>query len=586
MEDYRKRVLLLMNYDNRNTLTENTEKILLESVGEGLTRVLRTLMNVGDETLGKIIRKTEPEIEAFARKARYTTDEIDDLFRSITNNKLLAEELFKDFALLSRTQLDSTVNTLVTEVVANPNEYRKIVDAFVDNYMLHLDLPKSAKPLITEYANIVATKVKNELKLNHKSIYDKIFPKIGGIIKKLSAAEAKDLNPKTIKWWERVLSTDLTISDLIKGLIDDTVNRMLLNRRGTQTYVDDLISKLQKSVDQSLKLKRGEKADITQLRNINTMIRVLEQKFKIDSDAFYDAIENVLKSKYPGNSYEVRDLMKQVKTLNPFKTDRFGALTEFFNNTASSKYLRSLRKSIFGGEKAKNFKEFCERTLYLLTTGTPKTKAEFAEYFSKGTPGIKQLWIDLNIAMHVGMPITLSIFGTLFNVLNMSIFGNNTETKSWVEDFKQRLYTRYRNMLDLWGAIGVVIPWHPYAKNIGESILETIKDIYNNKLSIKKMVLEHNLNGLSDNQLSKFDGYDPTKSKKENIEAILKKANPGDGYDDINPDNGGETVPVGDDETVPVGDDETVPVGGDETVPVGDDETVPGGDDETVPGGE
>ena len=123
MEDYRKRVLLLMNYDNRNTLTENTEKILLESVGEGLTRVLRTLMNVGDETLGKIIRKTEPEIEAFARKARYTTDEIDDLFRSITNNKLLAEELFKDFALLSRTQLDSTVNTLVTEVVANPNGY-------------------------------------------------------------------------------------------------------------------------------------------------------------------------------------------------------------------------------------------------------------------------------------------------------------------------------------------------------------------------------------------------------------------------------------------------------------------------------
>jgi hypothetical protein len=216
---------------------------------------------------------------------------------------------------------------------------------------------------------------------------------------------------------------------------------------------------------------------------------------------------------------------------------------------------------MFGDEKAKSFKEFCERTLSLLVAGTPKTKAEFAEYLSKGTPGIKQLWIDLNIAMHVGMPATLSIFGTLFNVLNMSIFGNDTETKGWVTDFRQRLYTRYVNMLNYWGALGVVIPIHPYGYNIYESIKSTIQDIYDNKFSIKKMVLEHNLNGLSNDELSKFDGYDPTKSKKENIEAILNKANPGDGYDDIKPDNGDETVPVGGDETVPGGDDETVPGG-------------------------
>jgi hypothetical protein len=361
------------------------------------------------------------------------------------------------------------------------------------------------------------------------------------------------LDPKTIEWWERVLSTDLTISDLIKGLIDDAVNRMLLKRRGYQQYVDDLISKLQKSVDDSLKLKRGDKADITQLRNINTMIRVLEQKFKIEADGFYTEIENVLKTKYPDNSYEVRKLIEQVKSLNPFTTGRAGALTEFWKNTASSKYIRNLRKSIIGSEKSKNFKEFCERTLSLLVVGTPKTKAEFAEYFSKGTPGIKQLWFDLNVAMHVGMPITLSIFGTLFNVLNMSIFGNDTETKGWFADFKQRLYTRYKNMLDLWGALGVAIPIHPYGYNIYESIKSTVQDIYDNKFSIKKLVLEHNLNGLSDDELSRFDGYDPSKSKKENIKAILNAANPNDGYDIIEPDNGGGNVAPGGGNVAPGG---------------------------------
>ena len=579
MEDYKKRVLLLMNYDNRKTLTENTEKILLESAGEGLVKILRGLLSFGDETLGKVIGKTEPEIQAFARKTRYTADEIDNLFNSIKNNKLLAEELFKDFALLSSTQLDNTVNTLVTEVVANPKGYRRIVDTFVDNYMLHLDLPESAKSLITEYANIVSSKVKDKLKLNHKSIYDIIFPKIGGVVKKLSKAEAEKLNPKTIKWWERVLSTDLTISDLIKGLIDDFVNRMILKRSGSQQYVNDLISKLQKSLNDSLEYRRGDKGDITQLRNINTMIRVLEQKYKIDSDAFYDGIEQVLKRKYPDNSYEVRDLIEQVKKQNPFTTGRAGALTEFFNNTASSKYIRSLRKSIFGSEKSKNFKEFCERTLSLLAVGSPKTKAEFAEYFSKGSPGVRQLWIDLNIAMHVGMPIFLTTIGTLFNVLNMSIFGNDTETKNIWGDFKQRWYTRYRNMLDLWGALGVVLPVHPYGYNIGESMLETAQDIYDNKFSIKKLVLEHNLNGLSDDELSRFDGYDPSKSKKENIKAILNAANPNDGYDIIEPDNGGGNVAPGGETN-----------GGGNVAPGGETNgggnVAPGGDDETVPGSE
>lgn len=224
MEDYRKRVLLLMNYDNRNTLTENTEKILLEAVvpGQGLTKILRTLISVGEETLGKVIRKTEPEIEAFARKASYTVDEIDDLFRSIKNNKLLAEELFKDFALLSRTQLDSTVDTLVTEVAANPNEYRKIVDAFVDNYMLHLDLPESAKPLITEYANLVVKKVKNKLKITYPDVYRKLFKAAGEIsknnsLKSIMSSIMKSMNKQDIQTILRAYSRVLRPMELLQA---------------------------------------------------------------------------------------------------------------------------------------------------------------------------------------------------------------------------------------------------------------------------------------------------------------------------------------------------------------------------------
>ena len=552
-----KRVLLMMKYDTNKTLSENTQQILTESPVGGVApikKLIQSLIGLSDDVLETVTTKTKSELRNILNKPRRTVAELDEIFNSIKDFPSLAAKLFKNNSIFTPIQQTTMVDSIVENIASDPKIFSKSVDSITEALMSLSKFPKSSKPLIREYSKLVVeNEVKQSLKIKYPKVYAELFPKIGGIVKKLSKAEAKDLQPKTIKWWERVLSTDLTISDLLKGLIDDTVNRAVLRRAGTQKYVDDLISKLQKSVNDSLELKRGEKADITQLRNINTMIRVLEQKFEIDSDAFYDAIQNVLKSKYPGNTYEIEDLMKQVKTLNPFQTGRAGWMTEFFNNTASSKYIRSLRKSFFGEEKAKSFKEFCERTLSLLVSGTPKTKAEFAEYFSKGTPGIKQLWIDLNIAMHVGMPITLSIIGTLFNVLNMSIFGNDTETKGWVADFQQRLYSRYVNMLDLWGAIGVIIPVHPYGINIGQSIIETVQDIYDNKFSIKKMVFEHNLNGLSDDELSKFDGYDPTKSKKENIEAILNAANPNDGYDVVEPDNGGNVAPGGDDETVPGG---------------------------------
>lgn len=552
-----KRVLLMMKYDTNKTLSENTQQILTESPVGGVApikKLIQSLIGLSDDVLETVTTKTKSELRNFLNKPRRTVAELDEIFNSIKDFPSLATKLFKNNSIFTPIQQTTMVDSIVENIASDPKIFSKSVDSITEALMSLSKFPKSSKPLIREYSKLVVeNEVKQSLKIKYPKVYAELFPKIGGIVKKLSKAEAKDLQPKTIKWWERVLSTDLTVSDLLKGLVDDTVNRGILRRAGTQKYVDDLISKLQKSVDDSLILKRGEKADITQLRNINTMIRVLEQKFKIDSDSFYDAIQNVLKSKYPGNTYEIEDLMKQVKTLNPFQTGRAGWMTEFFNNTASSKYIRSLRKSFFGKEKAKSFMEFCERTLSLLVSGTPKTKAEFAEYFSKGTPGIKQLWIDLNIAMHVGMPITLSIIGTLFNVLNMSIFGNDTETKGLWADFTQRLYSRYVNMLDLWGAIGVIIPVHPYGINIGQSIIETAQDIYDNKFSIKKMVLEHNLNGLSDVELSKFDGYDPTKSKKENIEAILNAANPNDGYDVVEPDNGGNVAPGGDDETVPGG---------------------------------
>jgi hypothetical protein len=549
-----KRVLLMMKYDTNKTLSENTQQILIESPVTPIKKLVQSLVGLSDDVLETITTKTKPELQAILNKTRRNLADEDELFKSIKDFPSLATKLFRNSSLFTPIQQKNLVDKITDAISKDPSKYSRSSDLITDSLMMLSKFPESATPLIKEYSKLIVKNDVNQLlKIKYPKVYSQLFPKVGGIVKKLSKAEAKNLKPKTIQWWERVLSTDLTVSDLIKGLIDDTVNRAILRRRGTQQYVDDLISKLQKSVNDSLNLKRGETADITQLRNINTMIRTLEQKFKIDSDAFYDAVEDVLKTKYPGNTFEIQDLMKQVKSLNPFKTGRAGALTEFFNNTATSKYFKSLGKSIFGDEKAKNFKEFCERTLSFLIAGTPKTKAEFAEYFSKGSPGIKELWRDLNIALHVGMPISLSIMGTLFNILNMSIFGNDTEIKSWSDDFKQRLYSRYINMLNMWGAIGVVIPVHPYAINIWDSISETVQDVYKNKYSIKKMVLEHNLNGLSNDELSKFDGYDPTKSKKENIKVILNAVNPGDGYDIIEPDNDVNVAPDIDDETVPGG---------------------------------
>ena len=522
--DAHKRVLLMMKYDTNKTLSENTQQILTEATVSPIKKLIQSLIGLSDDVLETVTTKTKPELQNILNKTRRTIADDDEIFKSIKDFPSLAVKLFKNNSIFTPIQQKTVVNAITDAISLDSSKFSTSVNLITDALMGLGKFPNSAKPLIEEYSKlIIKNDVKQTLRIKYPEVYSKLF-KAKGIVKKLSDAEAKNLSPKTIKWWERVLSTDKTILDILKGWTDDAVNRLILKNQGNQKYIDNLFSKLQQATEDSInKLKRGEKADITLLRNINTNVRVLADKYKADSDAIYDELGELLNKKYPGRFKEIDDIINQIKKNNPFQTDppRWGALTQFLNNTATSKLMGNLRKGIFGKERTKEWSEFFERTVSLLGSGAPKSIQEWSSYFQRGTPGLIELYRDLWVALHVGMPITLSFFSAFFNLIGIPAFGNDTEASSFMEDWGNKILKRYQNMITGWSKFGLILPIHPY----GYDIYQFTNDVYAEKYSyVIDDTMTSELNKLSNEELSKYQGYDPNKSRIENIRSIVKIA--------------------------------------------------------------
>jgi hypothetical protein len=518
--EFQKRVLLLMNYNNSKTLNENTQSLLTESVVEPVTKILRNLVGLADNELSKVINKTKPELQTLLNSSRRTADQIDDLFKSIVNPKSLAQTLIDTKGLLNNIQLGNTIDTFKDIIVQDPKKYSKLAKSISDSLMSTLNLPPSAKNLLDEYSQIIKTKIKNKIRVENPDVYIEITRKGGGLAKKLSKLEAKNLKPKTIKWWEWVLSNDYTIFDVGRGWLNEAVNRIRLAAQKEDKFIDDVFAKLRRAMDESVdKYKRGEKIDTALYQNINVNLRVLSEKNKALLDGIYDDLGELLKQKYPDNVSEVNDLIAQVKKNDPFKSGRIGALTQFLDSTASSKYLGNFRKMFFGPEKSKNLLEFGERTFYLMTTGFPKTTAEWGAYKMQGLLGPLNLYKDMWIALHVGMPMALSAAATVANMVHIVGFGNPEKVEGPLQDWYSRWLQHYKKMGTGWHAYDVYLPVHPYIKDIYDFSKEVYAEKYTNLL--EKAIIPF-LEEYSDEQLSKMPGYDSTKSREENIKNIAK----------------------------------------------------------------
>jgi hypothetical protein len=511
-----------MNYDNGKTLTENTQSLLNESVVEPVTKMLRQLVGLADDALSKVINKTKPELQSLLNSSRRTVDQIDDLFKSIINPKSLAQTLINNKGLLNDIQLSSAIDTFKDLIIQNPKKYSKLAKSISDNLMSSLNLPPSAKNLIDEYAQLIKVKIKNKIKIENPDVYKEIIRKGGGLAKKLSKLESKNLKPKTIKWWEWVLSNDYTILDIGRGWIDEAVNRIVLNRKGQNKYIEDLFSKLQKAADDSIdNYKRGELIDPALYRNINVNVRVLADKNKALIDGIYEDLRSILRQKYPDNVSEIDDLIKQVKENDPFNGGRLGALTQFLDSTASSKYMKNFKNMWRGPEAGKNVTEFLQRSISMMGTGMPKSFAEWGAYRVQGLPGLITLWKDLWIALHIGMPMALAAGATALNMLTIPGFGNPTKVSGPFEDWYTRWMSYYNEMLTGWSKYEIALPIHPYAYDIYKFTLNIYGEKYTYLLNKQ---LQSEISKLSDEELSKVEGYDATKSRDENIKNITKIA--------------------------------------------------------------
>lgn len=324
------------------------------------------------------------------------------------------------------------------------------------------------------------------------------------LVERMGGVEYEALNPKTLAWWERLLSTDITLSDQIQGAFDKWAQAIIIKRQGQQKYIDDLFSQLKQALDDSvLKLQQGEYADLTMLRNIQQKSNQLAVSNNADLGEFYIKLEKILKEKLPNDAEEVSKLMNNVKSQDPFKMGgfvgegRWGWLTEFLNQkTGSSKLMNELGGILpkLNKEKAQNISNAIQRIFNLMVIGSPKTSKEVGEYIQKGNlisfkdwPRIdKVVWNNIKNgtlyaglwgAVNLGGPILISLFKSLVYFYNLFDGGNTEERLGWWDTF-------WTELKEQWGDIPWfqwIIPVHSYGKDIIDMISKVSEDAFNDK---------------------------------------------------------------------------------------------------------
>lgn len=297
--------------------------------------------------------------------------------------------------------------------------------------------------------------------------YSKEYLETLGVKQQLKSIDYAGLDPKTLSWFEKVLSTDKTLSDKIQGTVDKLFQQLLITSQGQQKYIENFYSKFKQALDDNInRIKTGEQADLTTLRNLQQNINQIAATNKSDLDTFYNTLEEVLIEK-TGDTGKVKELMDSIKKQDPFKQGtffgdgRWGWLTEFLNRTSSSKMFQNIGGVIYKkGERGKNFKELLERLSALLLIGAPKSADELYNAFQKqnvltfkGWPNIPKvvlnnlkdgsLYIQLLAAANLGAPAFKASVNTIKYWFNLFNEGNTEEFEGIWDTWWNKLKEQY-----------------------------------------------------------------------------------------------------------------------------------------------
>lgn len=505
--EYQERVLLLMKYDNNKTLTENKEELLTEAVITPLTRMLKSLVSLTDETLDDLIGKSKSEITNLLRK-RKTPADVNDIFNSIKNHSDLAKKLFTNEGLFTSEQLKNTVKSATDIIGSDSTVYPRVVSTLTDSLLSKLKLPQSARPLIEEYSTLVQQSIKRQLKVDYPNVYNKLFNETP--ISKIDWSKIEKVTPNL---FSRFLADNKTLGTKLRmTALQFARTRPIFDSQSGKWYypfksridstLTDIFGKL-KTIVENYESGAGFKGTLK------------------DSDNLFRDIQASLNSLHKGNAdYEkIVDELEEVMLQGGVERDTVYKIGKYIKDNDPWTQKSWLRKVIGESSFAKAIKgvyskdlkwyqklwNLFQRTFMFLTTGSIKTWDEILEFFaSRNSPGLVKggvqyylfmLWVSNGV-----LPVVLSFFGAMLAMAKGALFGYQNQT--FVDELEKQYYEYWVKMTTTpdgnTNYLQTLIPWTSFWDDINDIANGLISGTVNISEYIQKYIKNANQKAMED----------------------------------------------------------------------------------------
>lgn len=505
--EYQEKVLLLMKYDNNKTLTENKEELLTEAVITPLTRMLKSLVSLTDETLDDLIGKSKSEITNLLRK-RKTPADVNDIFNSIKNHSDLAKKLFTNEGLFTSEQLKNTVKSATDIIGSDSTVYPRVVNTLTDSLLSKLKLPQSARPLIEEYSTLVQQSIKRQLKVDYPNVYNKLFNETP--ISKIDWGKIEKVTPNLFSRFladNKTLGTKLRMTALqfarTRPIFDSQSGKWYYPFKSrVDSTLTDIFGKL-KTIVENYERGAGFKGTLK------------------DSDNLFRDIQASLNSLHKGNAdYEkIVDELEEVMLQGGVERDTVYKIGKYIKDNDPWTQKSWLRKVIGESSFAKAIKgvyskdlkwyqklwNLFQRTFMFLTTGSIKTWDEILEFFaSRNSPGLVKgglqyylfmLWVSNGV-----LPLFLSFFGAVLAMAKGAFFGYQNQT--FVDELEKQYYEYWEKMTTTpdgnTNYLRTLIPWTNFWGDINDIANGLISGTVNISEYIQKYIKNANQKAMED----------------------------------------------------------------------------------------
>jgi len=505
--EYQERVLLLMKYDNNKTLTENKEELLTEAVITPLTRMLKSLVSLTDETLDDLIGKSKREITDLLKK-RKTPADVNDIFNSIKNHSELAKKLFTNEGLFTAEQLKNTVKSATDIIGSDPKTYSNVVNAMTDSLMSKLKLPKSARPLIDEYSTLVQQSIKRQLKVDYPDVYNKLFKQTP--ISQIDWSKIEEVTPNLFSRFladNKTLGTKLRMTALqfarTRPIFDSQSGKWYYPFKSrVDSTLTDIFGKL-KTIVENYERGSGFKGTLKDsdnlFRDIQASLNSLH-KGNADYEKIIEELETVMLDGGV-NRDTVYKIGKYIKDNDPWTQKSW--LRKVIGESSFAKAIKGVfSKDLTWYQKLWNL---FQRTFMFLTTGSIKTWDEILEFFaSRNSPGLVKgglqyyffmLWVSNGV-----LPAVLSFFGTMLAMAKGAFFGYQNQT--FVDELEKQYYEYWVKMTTTpdgnTNYLQTFIPWTNFWDDINDIANGLISGTVNISEYIQKYIKNANQKAMED----------------------------------------------------------------------------------------